>query len=84
MLPIGETTSVTLIGAYFMPGIAPLLKGAEFSNMVILDENTITVDITVAAGQSSGARNLSILLPGTGPGVFSGVSAICESCVTFF
>lgn len=82
-LPIGATTPVTLHGEYFLPGTQPAINGASVSNIVIVDENTITMDVTVKASQAQGARTVYVNQFGTGPGPLSGVSASCENCVTF-
>jgi len=83
MLPIGFTTSVTIAGTNFLPGATPLLKGAQLSRVVIVDENTITMDVTVKADTPVGAQTLSVGLPGTGPGLLTGSMADCTDCVTF-
>lgn len=82
-LPIGSTTSVTVTGTDFLNGARPLL-GAWIRNVVIVDENTITMDVTVPAYMPSGARTIMVSLNGTGPGALSGASGICHDCVTFF
>tara|TARA_R110002111_G_scaffold118225_2_gene180627 strand:- start:7 stop:402 length:396 start_codon:yes stop_codon:yes gene_type:complete len=82
MLPVGITTPVTVTGTNFLPGTTPVLD-AEVSNVVIVDEQTITLDVTVPLGTENGAHNLGVYLEGTGPGPGRGVTAICEDCVTF-
>jgi Tol biopolymer transport system component len=82
-LPIGSTTSVTIKGTDFLEGATPQL-GAWISKVVIVDENTMTMDITVPAYAAPGARTLSVSFKGTGPGVLSGATGKCEDCVTFF
>lgn len=84
MLPIGSTTSVTVTGTDFLTGVIPKINGAELSNIVIVDENTVTMDVTIDSGATSGARNVIVMLYGTGPGVATGASDLCASCVTFF
>ena len=83
MLPIGATTPVTITGAYFLPGSTPKVADAAFSNLVIVDENTITMDVTVGSDETAGARDVYMMLYGTGPGSLTGVSALCGQCVTF-
>lgn len=82
-LPIGATTSVTVTGSDFLAGAQPLL-GAWVSNVVIVDEHTLTMDVTVPAHMPAGARTLVVSLPGTGPGVLRGAVGKCQDCVTFF
>jgi hypothetical protein len=83
MLPIGATTSVTITGTNFLSDATPVVNEAALSNIVVVDENTITLDITVPAAQTPGARNLMVNLYGTGPGVLKGSAAICSGCITF-
>jgi len=84
MLPIGATTSVTITGTDFLSGVSPQINGAQLSNIVIVDENTMTMDATVNSGANSGARDVVVLLYGTGAGAFTGSSNICDLCVTLF
>jgi hypothetical protein len=83
MLPIGDTTSVTITGSNFLPGTVPSLEGAEFSNILITDENTITADVTVPAATPDGLQDVMVLLPGTGPGQSAGAAGTCTDCITF-
>jgi hypothetical protein len=82
-LPIRFTTSVTISGTNFLPGATPLLIGATFSNAVIVDESTITADITVKADTAVGAQDVLVALPGSGPGVLNGALGTCTNCATF-
>ncbi len=82
-LPIGATTSVTINGDYFLPGTSPLLPGAQLTNIVMVDENTITMDVTIDPAQTAGARSLVMKQLGTGAGDFTGVAVNCLNCVTF-
>ncbi len=83
-LPTGDTTSVTISGAYFLPGATVGIGGSgkSFSNVVIVNENTITADISVDSGATTGARSLVVALPGTGPGASRGVVGSCNGCLT--
>ncbi|MDZ7785261.1 MAG: hypothetical protein U5K56_20690 [Halioglobus sp.] len=85
MLPIGSTTSVTVSGHYFFEG-TELLAGAygTVTNQVIVDENTITADISIPSNEDSGARNLMVKLVGSNPAPGTGAMGICEDCVTLF
>jgi hypothetical protein len=82
-LNINDTTSVEIKGTNFLSGAAPILDGAEFSNIVVVDENTITADVAVQAGASEGLQDLSVGLPGTGPGAMAGSIGACTDCVTY-
>jgi hypothetical protein len=83
-LPIGATTSVTITGSNFLVGAIPDLGDAQTSNIVIVNENTITVDVTVPANTPAGAQDVSVGLPGTGPGPLTGAVGTCTNCATFF
>lgn len=80
-LPIGATTSVTITGTNFLPGAVPKVNGAVVSNIVVIDENTVNVDVAVPADAPEGAQNLDITLPGTGPGLVAGSLGSCADCV---
>jgi hypothetical protein len=82
-LNINDTTSVEIKGTNFLSGAAPILDGAECSNIVVVDENTITADVAVQAGASEGLQDLSVGLPGTGPGAMAGSIGACTDCVTY-
>jgi Tol biopolymer transport system component len=82
-LAIGATTSVTFTGTNFFPGAIPDLDDAQTSNVVIVDENTITVDVTVPAATLAGAQDVSVGLPGTGPGSQTGAIGTCADCASF-
>lgn len=84
-LPIGATTSVTVSGTYFLPGanIGISGPGKSVTNKVVVDENTITMDVTIQPSAATGARSVTVSLPGTGPGTIRGVAGTCENCVTF-
>ena len=85
-LPIAATTSVTLTGTNFLPGAVPTIGGdyATLSNIVIVDENTITMDVTVAPGAVAGTEHAGVALYGTGAGPYTGSNALCFSCVTYY
>jgi len=83
-LPIGGTTSVTVNGKNFHPGVIPVFPGATVFNLVVVDENTITADVAVHAGQASGGKTLTVFLPGTGAGIGTGSTAVCVNCLAYF
>jgi len=83
LLPTGKTTTVTITGVNFLPGATPFIDGAEFSNVVIADDNTITADVAVPSGAMEGLRDVRVGVPGTGPGTLSGALGTCADCVTF-
>ena len=83
MLPIGATTPVTITGSHFL-GDTDLVTGATVTNLVIVDENTITADFTIAPNESPGTRNLVVALPGTHPSQNTGATGNCSACFTVF
>lgn len=82
-LAIGGTTAVTLTGSNFTPGMS-LFFNATASNVVVVNETTITADVSVPANATPGAKNVSVGRYGTGPGLITGVAAFCLNCVTLF
>lgn len=82
-LPIGETTAVTITGDYFLPGTS-VASAAMATNIVVVDENTITLELTVHENATPGSRNILVTLPGTGAGAFAGTAAACVDCISFF
>ncbi len=85
VLPVGATTSVTVTGENFFPGFIMDVSGNDdtVSNLVIVDENTITADVTVAAGAATGLRHLTAVVPGTGAGLDKGSLDLCSDCVLY-
>lgn len=85
VLPVGTTTSVTITGDNFFAGTTVDISGNDetTANLVVVDENTITVDITPAPGAATGERNVSVLVPGTGPGTGKGNLGLCAGCAIY-
>ena len=83
-LPIGATTSVTINGSGFLPGTSPWFNQGEMTNIVVIDENTITLDISVPANQTAGPYNIGVNIFGTGAGTATGTSLNCAGCVSLF
>jgi Tol biopolymer transport system component len=82
-LTIGATVPVTVLGSKFLPGSTPSITGTQLSNIVIVDEHTITMNVTVQANSPAGAQDVSVGLPGTGAGTSTGSVGSCTDCVTF-
>jgi len=83
-LPKGATTSVTVTGEDFLPGTSMAIQGTTITNFVIVDENTITMDVAVDATASSGAFDVTVRLLGTGAGPYTGSASQCLACVIVF
>lgn len=81
----GDTTSVTITGSYFMPGSVPVIDHTTISNVVIVDENTITADVTVDDVVVYDTYDVSVYLYASGPAASRGSSAgVCSDCVSLF
>jgi Tol biopolymer transport system component len=78
---VGSTAPVTISGTNFLAGAAPWIESASLSNIVIVDESTITADVTIPSGAPRGMQETTVTLSGTGPGAFSGVTGTCTDCV---
>lgn len=83
-LPIGATTSVTITGTSFFPGAFSYVGNTTLTNEVVVDEQTITVNVTVPISTPVGVDTVTVSLLGTGPGAFTGAAGVCNNCVTFF
>lgn len=81
--PVGATTAATFAGTNFLPGAEPAVQNAKVSNIVVVDENTITADVFVKSNTPTGAQDVFVFLFGTGAGVFSGATGVCAKCATF-
>lgn len=89
-VPVGTTQSITLTGSGFprhtvvslwTPGAAT--DGVSFSNVTVVDHETITADMTTIAGTTAlGPKNVIVQAFGTGPGLIYGSGDMCTACVT--
>lgn len=81
LLP-GSTTSVTITGTEFETGATLTGSvGLSFANVVVVDAQTITADVTVSATTPSGGRSIFVNAPDGGPGFFKHSIGEC-ACVT--
>lgn len=82
----GTTTTVTLTGTGFVDTPVVLVTGSggqvTTSNVAVVSETRVDVDVTVAVGAAIGGHNIILQLPGTGPGLNTGAAASCEGCLT--
>lgn len=82
-LPLGAVATVTLSGSGFRPGVDTVLKvpgvdGIYFSDVVVVDDTTITAEIEVVLGSAEpGDHFVSVQQRGTGPGASAGSGAGC-------
>lgn len=94
VLPMGAVTTVTVTGSGFRPGVetvlatnlaVPGIDGVYFSNVVVIDDSTITAEIEVVFGSAQpGDHHVAVQQHGTGPGVNAGAvgSCLCLSVVS--
>ncbi len=82
-LPRGASTSITVQGTGFMAGATPHLPGASLSNVLLVDEGTMTFDAHLPGTAAAGTKDLVILVPGSGAGLFTGSTGLCSNCVTY-
>jgi len=81
--PRGVATAVTIAGTNLRSGVTVDAGGdVAVSNVVVVDESTVTATFTPSPTASTGARNVSVTLPGTGPGAGTGTTGLCLSCLT--
>ena len=78
-----DNGAATFAGTNFLPGAEPAVQNAKLSNIVVVDENTITADVFVKPNTPTGAQDVFVFLFGTGAGVFSGATGVCADCATF-
>lgn len=80
-LDAGTTETVTISGTNFLAGTNPLVEYGSVDNVVIVDENTITADVTIESGAPAGKKQASVILNGTGPGALAGAIGVCDDCI---
>lgn len=84
-VPRGETTTVIIKGVGFDEVSAvwnPLpISQIEWTNVNVIDDNNIIVDLTVGATAELGPMFVNLITPDGGPGQYSGAFGNCE-CVT--
>jgi Tol biopolymer transport system component len=82
-LPTGATTAVTITGSNFLTGANVEVEFGTVSNIVVVDENTITAEVTVLPEQAAGAADVRVYLYGGATGLLTGALALCENCVSY-
>ena len=84
--PRGQTTSVTVTGDRLsdVTSVFSDLSSSPsivWSNVVVVDDTTITGDVTVGPTVPPGSRVVAVRTDGGGPGVLSGSLGVC-ACLT--
>jgi len=81
--PRGAPRNVTITGRNFRPGvIVNAGNDVTLSSVVLVNETTVTAKLTPAPGAATGARNVIVAAPGTGPGWLAGSAGLCSGCLT--
>ncbi len=78
----GTTTNVTITGERlsFVSGFLAS-SGQTWTNLVVVDDNTVTADVTIAAGTNPGIQWVNLTTADGGPGPNSGAFTNCQ-CLT--
>jgi hypothetical protein len=77
----GTATSVTITGKN-LAGAVALPGGAGIAVEVVGTTDTqMAVTVTIDAGAAPGKRDITVALPGTGPGLEAGTADICFQCL---
>jgi len=79
----GTTNSITISGTNFLPDVVPDIVNAQLDNVLVVDENTITAELTVPIGATPGVTVVTVTLPGTGPGSHANSRGDCSDCLTY-
>jgi trimeric autotransporter adhesin len=77
-------TTVTITGTNFLSGSTVSFSGTGISlgSVTYVDPTTLTVPVTIAAGATLGARNVTVTLPGGQSGTGTGVFNVDSPCIT--
>jgi hypothetical protein len=83
----GSTGTLTLTGSGFFPGAQASLQafgpyGLRVNSVDVVSESELEVVVTVSAAAPTGARNVMVWNPGTGPGPFATGFGFCFGCLT--
>jgi Tol biopolymer transport system component len=80
----GGTTTVTITGSYFFADARVKISGTgvQVLSTTRVDENTVTADLAAASDAAPGTRNVTVSIPGTGPGAATGATGTCANCLT--
>jgi hypothetical protein len=75
---------VTITGKNFLTGAVTAISNTELTNIVVVNETTITAKAYVQANAPAGVQDVRVSLPGTGAGPTAGSMGTCAKCVTLF
>ena len=86
LIPINATTQVSISGEGFVHNCEPFISGdgMSISNIQVVSESLITMDVTILQDAQPGPRHLNLATWGTGPGPLSGILTSCLNCLAFF
>ncbi|MGI9604172.1 MAG: IPT/TIG domain-containing protein [Acidimicrobiales bacterium] len=79
----GASVTLTVSGSAFMatPMVTVDGGGATVDSVTWVDDGTLLIDVTVAAGAATGSRDVSVINLGTGPGPAARASSTCTGCL---
>jgi Tol biopolymer transport system component len=78
----GASISITINGDTFLPGAqAFAVDGLTVSNVVVVNENKMTAQVSAAANLAPGTYPLFVTNMGTGPGPNTGATDRCDGCI---
>jgi Tol biopolymer transport system component len=83
----GSTATLTLTGSGFFPGAQASLQafgpyGLRVNSVDVVSESELKISVTASAAAPTGARNVMVWNPGTGPGPFATGFGFCFGCLT--
>jgi Tol biopolymer transport system component len=82
----GVNGTITLMGSGFIPGVRVsmsqwTLRGVRVNAVSFVSQTELQVSVSVDVDAPTGARNVWVLNPGTGPGVDANGSGVCVGCL---
>jgi len=81
--PRGVTRAVTITGRGFRFGdVVNAGSDVTVTNVIVVNDTTITAKLTPAPGAAIGARNVVVAGPGSGPGWLAGSTGLCAGCLS--
>jgi len=79
----GSPFAVTITGSNFLPGAQIRFAGSAITASVnAISDTTISATFTISVGTPSGAVDVYVANPGTGPGTTFGTTGSCAGCLT--
>jgi hypothetical protein len=74
----GSTHTYTFTGTYYFSGMhVNAGSGITVNSVNVVDEQHLSVNMTIASNATAGSRRILAELPGTGPGLTDGSAGSC-------